>query len=86
MYSVSSDVALGQPYIFELDGRCGLGHRVDFAGRLWDAVDKPKELRGKKTTGTMTLVNDQLAEFLSDDGVRVRYIRHLGKKFSAPCD
>lgn len=86
MHSVSSEVVEGQPYIYELDGRCGLGHRVDFDGRLWDAVDKPDELRGQRTTGTMTLVNDQLAEFTTDDGIRIRFIRHLGKKFAVPCD
>jgi hypothetical protein len=86
MFAVSGEATEGQPYVFELDARCGIDHRVDFDGRLWDAVDRPESLRGQRTVGTMTLVNRQLAEFLTSDGVRIRFIRHIGKKFAEPCD
>lgn len=86
LFAISGEVEEGQRYIFELDARCGIGYRVDFDGRLWEAVDRPKELRGTTTIGTMTLVNNQLAQFENSSGERVRFIRFIGKKFAHPCE
>ena len=86
MYARSGEVQEGQPYVFELDARCSFDHRVDFHGRLWEAADKPRRLKGKRTAGTMVLVNAQMAEFTAPDGTKIRFLRHIGKKLAKPCD
>ncbi len=91
--SVSAEVKIGVPYAFTLFTACGLDYFVDFGGSLWAAVDPaggfrkgpPEGFDDPRDRGTMTLVDRELATYVSSVGERVRFVPRSNTKLVKPC-
>ena len=91
--SVSSSVKVGVPYRYALFTSCGLDYFVDFNSSLWAAVgiggrakqEPPPGFDEPRDLGTMTLINQELAEYVSSEGKSVRFITRSDRKLNEPC-
>jgi hypothetical protein len=70
-------------------GHCGLTHVIDFDGSYWVPVgqvdgDHPTVINAE--SGSMLLLNPNLAEFHGDSGFMVQLARFPGPKHFWGCD
>lgn len=84
----SPRVVGGGPFPFEV-GHCGISHVIDFDGSYWLPVgqvdgDHPTIINAE--SGTMRLINPNLAEFRGDSGFTVQLARFPGPKHFFGCD
>ena len=84
----SAHVVGGGPFPYEM-GHCGLTHVVDFDGSYWVPIgqvdgDHPTVINAE--SGSMLLLNPNLAEFHGDSGFMVQLARFPGPKHFWGCD
>jgi hypothetical protein len=73
---------VGVPYRIELYTHCGIDYWTRFDGSYWDAVgydnstgNPPSGLGNPVDFGTMTLLSEDEAEYVSDSGTVIRFVR-----------
>ena len=84
----STRVVGGGPFPYEI-GHCGLTHVVDFDGSYWvpiGQVDGDHPTVSNAESGSMLLLNPNLAEFHGDSGFMVQLARFPGPKHFWGCD
>jgi hypothetical protein len=84
----SPRVVGGGPFPYDM-GHCGLTHVIDFDGSYWVPVgqvdgDHPTVINAE--SGSMLLINPNLAEFHGDSGFMVQLARFPGPKHFWGCD
>jgi hypothetical protein len=72
----------GVPYRIELYTPCGIDFWTRFDGSYWDAVgydnstgNPPEGLGNPTDFGTMTLVSEKVAQYVSESGKTIRFVR-----------
>ena len=84
----SPRVAGAGPFPFEV-GHCGISHVIDFDGSFWlpvGAVDGDHPTIINAESGSMRLINPDLAEFRGNSGFTVQLARFPGPKHFWGCD
>lgn len=85
----SGPAKVGREYRYEV-GHCGLTHVVDFDGSLWDVIWSKRRqpfffINWDHGPGTMTLLSENRARYVSARGVSVDLERHEGPKYVHLC-
>lgn len=75
----------GIAYEFAL-GHCGIVSPIDFDGALWNLAEEPAtDDVYRDLQGTITLVDDEHAQFRSDDGLILKLERTQGPQLVKDC-
>lgn len=75
-HSATADPGVGYP--FRLSTHCGLDFRVDFDGSFWQLIEGSGHgvFDNPEDRGTMTLLGNDVAQFRSDSGATVQFVRY----------
>jgi len=88
VYASSPPAEMGVPYAFKLYTHCGLDFIIDFDESLWDLIAPPEDRDGFEDPfdeGTMTLIAENEASYVSSHGVEIRYSRRSEPEEIHPC-
>lgn len=82
MTTERAGLEIGVPYGIDLYTHCGIDFWTRFDGSYWDAVgydnstgNPPEGLGNPSDSGTMTLLSEDEAEYVSASGKVIRFVR-----------